>query len=99
MSVVRKGIAGAREIQQMMVDLRANPPAELAGSPVTRVVDYLQPELTGQPSSNVLQFFNEAGDVVSVRPSGTEPKIKFYFGAKGRDADEKIAALRKQFCQ
>ena len=98
-SVVRKGIAGAREIQQMMVDLRANPPAELAGSPVTRVVDYLQPELTGQPSSNVLQYFDEAGDVVSVRPSGTEPKIKFYFGAKGQDADDKIAALRKQFCQ
>ena len=97
-SVVRKGISGAREIQQMMVDLRANPPKELAGSPVTRVIDYLQPGLTGQPSSNVLQYFNEAGDVVSVRPSGTEPKIKFYFGAKGPDADEKIAALKKQFC-
>ena len=98
-SVVRKGIAGAREIQQMMVDLRADPPKELAGSPVTKVVDYLEPEKTGQPSSNVLQFFSEAGDVVSVRPSGTEPKIKFYFGAKGNDADEKIAALKKQFCQ
>ncbi len=98
-SVVRKGIAGAREIQQMMVDLRSDPPQELCGSPVTRVVDYLEPEKTGQPSSNVLQFFDEAGDVVSVRPSGTEPKIKFYFGAKGNDADEKIAALKKQFCQ
>ena len=98
-SVVRKGIAGAREIQQMMVDLRANPPQELCGSPVTKVVDYLEPEKTGQPSSNVLQFFDEAGDVVSVRPSGTEPKIKFYFGAKGEDADAKIAALRKQFCE
>ena len=59
----------------------------------------LRPEKTGQPSSNVLQFFNAAGDVVSVRPSGTEPKIKFYFGAKGDDADEKIAALRKQLCE
>ena len=98
-SVVRKGIAGAREIQQMMVDLRANPPQELCGSPVTKVVDYLEPEKTGQPSSNVLQFFDEAGDVVSVRPSGTEPKIKFYFGAKGEDADAKIAALKKQFCE
>ena len=47
--------------------------------------------------SNVLQFFSEAGDVVSVRPSGTEPKIKFYFGAKGDDADEKLKALRAQF--
>ena len=50
-----------------------------------------------QPKSNVLQFFDEAGDVVSVRPSGTEPKIKFYFGAKGADADAKIEALTKQF--
>ena len=97
-SVVRKGPAGAREIQQMMVDLRATPPQELCGSPVTKVIDYLEPEKTGQPSSNVLQFFDEAGDVVSVRPSGTEPKIKFYFGAKGDDADAKIAALKAQFC-
>lgn len=98
-SVVRKGITGAREIQQMMVDLRNNPPKELCGSPVVKVVDYLEPEKTGQPSSNVLQFFDEAGDVVSVRPSGTEPKIKFYFGAKGADADDKIEALKKQFCE
>jgi phosphoglucomutase len=98
-SVVRKGISGAREIQQMMVDLRSNPPKELCGSPVTKVIDYLEPEKTGQPSSNVLQFFDKAGDVVSVRPSGTEPKIKFYFGAKGNDADEKIAALKAQFCE
>lgn len=97
-SVVRKGISGAREIQQMMVDLRSNPPKEMCGSPVTEVIDYLEPEKTGQPSSNVLQFFDEAGDVVSVRPSGTEPKIKFYFGAKGDDADAKIAALKEQFC-
>ena len=97
-SVVRKGISGAREIQQMMVDLRSNPPKEMCGSPVTKVIDYLEPEKTGQPSSNVLQFFDEAGDVVSVRPSGTEPKIKFYFGAKGDDADAKIAALKEQFC-
>ena len=98
-SVVRKGISGAQEIQQMMVDLRGNAPAELCGSPVVKVVDYLEPEKTGQPSSNVLQFFSEAGDVVSVRPSGTEPKIKFYFGAKGDNADEKIAALKEQFCK
>ena len=96
-SLVRKGIEGTREIAAIMEGLRANPPAELLGSPVTKVVDYLKPELTGQPSSNVLQFFDEAGDVVSVRPSGTEPKIKFYFGAKGADADDKIARLKEQF--
>ncbi len=97
-SVVRKGISGAQEIQKMMSDLRSNPPKELCGSPVCKVIDYLEPEKTGQPSSNVLQFFDEAGDVVSVRPSGTEPKIKFYFGAKGGDADSKIEALKHQFC-
>lgn len=97
-SVVRRGISGAQEIQKMMSDLRSNPPKELCGSPVSKVIDYLEPEKTGQPSSNVLQFFDEAGDVVSVRPSGTEPKIKFYFGAKGDDADAKIEALKKQFC-
>ncbi len=96
-SLVRKGKAGAEEIQQIMVDMRQNPPTELIGSKVTKVVDYLKPEETGQPKSNVLQFFDEDGDVVSVRPSGTEPKIKFYFGAKGNDADEKITKLKEQF--
>ena len=96
-SLVRKGISGAQEIQQIMADLRNNPPKELCGSPVNKVVDYLEPEKTGQPKSNVLQFFDEAGDVVSVRPSGTEPKIKFYFGAKGNDADAKIEQLKQQF--
>ena len=86
-NVVRKGISGAQEISQMMSGYRADPPKELCGSPVTQVIDYLEPEKTGQPRSNVLQFFDEAGDVVSIRPSGTEPKIKFYFGAKGADAD------------
>ena len=95
-SIVRKGKSGAEEIQKMMADFRQNPPAELVGSKVTRVVDYLEPEKTGQPKSNVLQFFDEAGDVVSIRPSGTEPKIKFYFGAKGDDADAKLAALKAQ---
>ena len=95
-SLVRKGISGAQEIQQLMADFRSNPPAELCGSPVVNVIDYLEPEKTGQPKSNVLQFFNAAGDVVSVRPSGTEPKIKFYFGAKGDDADAKIESLKNQ---
>ena len=97
-SVVRKGKSGAEEIAAIMTGLRTNPPKDLCGSPVTKVIDYLEPEKTGQPKSNVLQFFDEAGDVVSVRPSGTEPKIKFYFGAKGDDADSKIAALKAQFC-
>ena len=96
-SLVRKGISGAQEIQAIMADLRSNPPKALCGSPVVKVIDYLEPEKTGQPKSNVLQFFDEAGDVVSVRPSGTEPKIKFYFGACGEDADSKIAELKKQF--
>ena len=96
-SLVRKGISGSQEIQAIMAGLRAQPPAELCGSKVTKVIDYLEPEKTGQPSSNVLQFFDEDGDVVSVRPSGTEPKIKFYFGAKGPDADAKIEKLKQQF--
>ena len=94
---MRKGKSGVEEIAAIMSDLRTAPPAELAGSPVVRVIDYNKPEETGLPKSNVLQFFNEAGDVVSVRPSGTEPKIKFYFGAKGDDADAKIEKLRAQF--
>lgn len=98
-SLVRKGISGTQEIQAIMSELRLNPPASMCGSPVVKVIDYLEPEKTGQPSSNVLQFFNSCGDVVSVRPSGTEPKIKFYFGAKGDDADAKIAALKEQFAR
>lgn len=96
-SLVRKGKAGVEEIAGIMSDMRANPPTELAGSPVVKVIDYDKPEETGLPKSNVLQFFNEAGDVVTIRPSGTEPKIKFYFGAKGTDADAKVEALRAQF--
>ncbi len=95
--IVRKGKSGAEEIQKIMADFRANPPKEIAGSPLAKVIDYNKPEETGLPKSNVLQFFNQAGDVVTVRPSGTEPKIKFYFGAKGADAPAKIEALKAQF--
>ena len=95
--IVRKGKSGAEEIQKIMADYRACPPKEIAGSPLAKVIDYNKPEETGLPKSNVLQFFNKAGDVVSVRPSGTEPKIKFYFGAKGDDAPAKIEALKAQF--
>lgn len=96
-SLVRKGKAGVEEIAAIMTDLRNNPPKELAGVQVTKVVDYDKPETTGLPKSNVLQFFTSEGDVVSVRPSGTEPKIKFYFGARGESADAKIERLREQF--
>jgi phosphoglucomutase len=96
-SVTKKGKAGLEEIAQMMVDYRNCPPTELAGSPVIKVIDYSKPEETGLPASNVLQFYNEAGDVVTIRPSGTEPKIKFYFGIKGSDADAKNEVLRAQF--
>ncbi len=95
--IVRKGKSGAEEIQKIMADYRACPPKEIAGSPLSKVIDYNDPAKTGLPKSNVLQFFNEAGDVVSVRPSGTEPKIKFYFGACGADAPEKIEQLKEQF--
>ena len=72
-------------------------PPKSQGVKVNRVIDYAQPDKTGQPKSNVLQFFNEEGDVVTIRPSGTEPKIKFYFGAAGSEADAKIEKLKAQF--
>jgi len=91
-SVVRKGKEGAELIQQMMVDFRANPPKTIVGSPVVKINDFLTLESTctntgaktpiEQDKSNVLQWFTEDGTLVSVRPSGTEPKIKFYFGVK-----------------
>ena len=91
-SVVRKGKEGAELIQKMMVDFRTNPPKTICGSPVVKVNDFLSLEQTDlrtgaktpieQDSSNVLQWFTEDGTIVSVRPSGTEPKIKFYFGVK-----------------
>ncbi|MCH5229004.1 MAG: phospho-sugar mutase [Muribaculaceae bacterium] len=88
-SVVRPGKSGADEIVAMMKNFRENPPKELAGSPIVLIKDYADLNcrnlVTGEvtklnfpTTSNVLQFFTEAGDKVSVRPSGTEPKIKFY---------------------
>ena len=92
-SIVRKGKSGAEEIQQMMKDYRNNPPQAIDGDRVVCIKDYQLHEshdlLTGcksaidLPTSNVLQFFTEHGNKVTVRPSGTEPKIKFYFGVKG----------------
>lgn len=117
-NVVKPGKSGAEEIQAMMAQLRSNPPRSLAGSEVVLVKDYLSllaTDAAGKThaldmpeTSNVLQFFTAAGDKVSVRPSGTEPKIKFYlevgadmptradYAAAGRQADEKIAAIRRE---
>ncbi len=78
-SVTRKGKSGAEEIQKMMSEFRNNPPKTLDGVAVSEVADYLLPEKTALPKSNVLQFLLADGSKVSVRPSGTEPKIKFYF--------------------
>ena len=116
-SVVRKGKSGAEEIEAMMRTFRENPPKELAGSRVVRIDDVQtscsSDLLNGstqpieQPKSNVLQFFTEDGSKVTVRPSGTEPKIKFYFSVNAelickehfdqteKELDEKIAALKR----
>jgi len=97
LSVTKKGKDGIAQIQQMMVDFRSNPPKDLAGSEVVRIIDYNKPEETGLPKSNVLQFFSKDGSKVTVRPSGTEPKIKYYMAARGTDADAKADALMEQF--
>ncbi|GAB4404928.1 MAG: phospho-sugar mutase [Bacteroidia bacterium] len=91
-SLSRKGKKGAEEIQQMMADLRSNPPRTINGSEVLKMQDYkslIEKDLrTGEetkldfPSSNVLQFHTVDGSKISARPSGTEPKIKFYFSVQ-----------------
>jgi len=92
-SVVRPGKTGAEEIQQMMKNFRANPPKALGGSRVEIIKDYSDLNLTNvadgrvekmdmPTTSNVLQYFTADGSKVSIRPSGTEPKIKFYIEAK-----------------
>jgi phosphoglucomutase len=96
-SLVRKGREGASEIRQRLKDLRENPPTHLAGLPVVKVIDYLQSGKTGLPSSDVIQFFTSEGDIISVRPSGTEPKIRFYYSVNGPDASKKTELLKKEF--
>lgn len=120
-SLVRKGKEGADEIEAMMRNFRANPIKELAGSPVIlskdfgklESVDYVKEEVTTlemPTTSNVLQYFTEDGTKVSIRPSGTEPKIKFYIEVQGssvssRDeipqaelnANKKIDAIKEFF--
>ena len=97
LSVTKKGKDGIAQIQQMMADFRSNPPKELAGDKVIKIKDYNKPQETGLPKSNVLQFFTEGGCKVTVRPSGTEPKIKFYIAASGPDADARSSALLDLF--
>lgn len=92
-NVVRKGRTGAEEITQMMSDFRSNPPKEIAGSPVEEVKDFKEQTcfvvsknekrvMDDIPKSNVLIFYTQDGTKVCVRPSGTEPKIKFYVSVK-----------------
>ena len=116
-NVVRPGKTGADEIKQMMTDFRNNPPKELGGSKVVLVKDFLSLEATTvdgkktkldmPDTSNVLQWFCDDDTKVSVRPSGTEPKIKFYLEIKGTmksaseydaldaKSSEKVAAIKK----
>ena len=89
-SLTKKGISGIEEIKKMMLEFRVNPPKNLLGSRITEIRDYklgISKDINfgvetviNLPKSDVLQFFTEDGIKVSVRPSGTEPKIKFYFG-------------------
>ncbi len=119
-NVVRKGKDGAEQIQNMMVEYRNNPPKSILGSKIVKILDYKTLEeldvATGRKSpiegvddkSNVLQWITEDGTKVSVRPSGTEPKIKFYFGVKAElpsveqfdevqtALDAKIEAIKKE---
>ncbi len=117
LSLTMKGKEGAEEIQRMMDDFRADPPRSICGSPVTMLCDYekriCKDLKTGEetpidlPESNVLQFVTEDSTIVSARPSGTEPKIKFYFGVREelpsveafhaveKTLDAKIEAIKK----
>ena len=117
-NVVKPGKSGADEIKQMMVDFRANPPKELGGEPIVLWKDYQTLEgkkadgsvekLNMPTTANVLQWFCADGTKISVRPSGTEPKIKFYceikdadfksaadYEASSKKADQRIEAIKK----
>ena len=107
-SVTMKGIEGLQKIQEIMNSLRQNPPTEFAGHKVTAVRDYKADTITdvatgavkptGLPNSNVLYYELTDDAWVCVRPSGTEPKVKFYYGVKGTslaDADEKSDIMGK----
>ncbi len=107
LSITRKGKAGADEIKKMMEDYRSNPPKAINNSNIVLIKDYLEQKETEPatwnskvidlPKSNVLQFIMEDGSKISIRPSGTEPKIKFYFSVNDKLENEsdylKVEAL------
>ncbi|MDO4439995.1 MAG: phospho-sugar mutase [Eubacteriales bacterium] len=108
-SITLKGIEGLAKIQEILETLRKNPPAEIAGYKVLKARDYKADTIkdmqtgevssTGLPSSNVLYYDLSDDAWLCVRPSGTEPKVKFYYGVKGvslADADEKSASMGKE---
>lgn len=108
-SITLKGIEGLNKIQKIMDTLRENPPAQIGGCQVLKARDYKADTIkdirtgevtsTGLPSSNVLYYDLSDGAWVCVRPSGTEPKVKFYYGVKGNsleDAEEKSSKLGKE---
>ncbi len=117
-SITKKGISGTEEINAMMARFRNTPPTEIAGSKVIEIRDYKAQQARNMcdnttsalqlPKSDVLQFFTADGTKVSVRPSGTEPKIKFYFSVKGeigndldkamQTLDEKLTLVEKEIC-
>ena len=98
------GIEGKQKIDGIVEQYRTNPPTHIAGSPIVEYRDYLNntyyaPEVQ-LAKSNVLQYIAEDGTVVSLRPSGTEPKIKFYFNLRcnpGEDVEAKAKAIDEQF--
>ncbi len=114
-NVVRKGRSGAEEIIQMMKDFRENPPKEIAGSKVAIVKDFQEQTSLNTmnneksvmdeiPKSNVLIYYTEDGTKVCVRPSGTEPKIKFYVSVKDQitskeEFNKKLALLGQKINQ
>lgn len=108
-SITLKGIEGLAKIQEILETLRKNPPAEIAGYKVLKARDYKADTIqdmqtgevssTGLPTSNVLYYDLSDDAWLCVRPSGTEPKVKFYYGIKGTslsDADEKSAAMGRE---
>ncbi|MCI8293161.1 MAG: phospho-sugar mutase [Hespellia sp.] len=108
-SITLKGIEGIAKIQEILETLRKNPPTEIAGYQVLKARDYKMDTIkdmatgevtaTGLPNSNVLYYDMPDGTWLCVRPSGTEPKVKFYYGVKGtslEDADAKSEAMGKE---
>ena len=103
-SLTKKGISGTEEIKALMAKFRTTPPMEIDGEKVVEIRDYKASEakdlLTGKittinlPKSDVLQFFTESGSKITVRPSGTEPKIKFYFSMKGKIESDIDTAMK-----